>query len=148
MKTDLIESTTGSEIGKIAYPSHIRLLWLELLLQEILAVTAFILGMRFLFRRLHSAHFGQIHGFHQAVHSAAVDVNAIFPRKTCSHFLCTQSLVAFDVKRKDFCTERSVFHSSAGILAVAELVVGAPVDLQNPTKCGHSVLMAQRMNSG
>ena len=27
-------------------------------------------------------------------------------------------------------------------------VVGAPVDLQNPTKCGHSVLMAQRMNSG
>ena len=83
-----------------------------------------------------------------SLHSAAADVNAIFPRKTCSHFLCTQSLVAFDVKRKDFCTERSVFHSSAGILAVAELVVGAPVDLQNPTKRGHSVLMAQRMNSG
>ena len=145
-RTKIIESTAGSEIGKITDPGHIWLLRLKLLLQKIAANAAFSIETRFLFRWLYSAHFRQIHGFHQTVHSAAADVNAIFPRKTFGHFLRTQSLVAFDVKCKDFCSKRSVFNSSVRIFAVAELVISAPIDLQNPTKCCNSVFMAKRMD--
>ena len=145
-RTKIIESTSGSDICKIAYPSHIRFFRFELLLQQIFAGFAFSIGMRFLFRRLKCAHFRKIHRFHQTVHSAAADVNAIFSCKAFGYFLRTQSLVAFDVKCKNFCTKLSVFNGSARIFAVAELVVGAPIDLQNPTKCCNSVFMTQRMD--
>ena len=128
-RTKIIESTSGSDICKIAYPSHIRFFRFELLLQQIFAGFAFSIGMRFLFRRLKCAHFRKIHRFHQTVHSAAADVNAIFSCKAFGYFLRTQSLVAFDVKCKNFCTKLSVFNGSARIFAVAELVVGAPIDL-------------------
>ena len=34
---------------------------------------------------------------------------------------------------------RELMYISAGIFAVAELVVSTPIDLQNPTKCSHSM---------
>ena len=119
-----------------------------MLLQPIEANAIFGIGFCFLSRRLYRAHFRQIHGFHQAVHSAAADVYAIFPCKAFGDFLRTQPLVTFDVQRKDFLADPSVFNISAGIFAITELVVSAPIDLQDPTKCSHSVLMAQRMDSG
>ena len=62
------------------------------------------------------------------------------------HFLRAQPLVTFDVQCKNFLADPSVFNISAGIFAVTELVVSAPIDLQEPTKCSHSVFMTQRMD--
>ena len=145
-RTKIIKSTSGSDICKIAYPSHIQFFRFELLLQQIFADSAVSIGMRFLFRRLKSAHFRKIHRFHQTVHSAAADVNAIFPCKAFGHFLWTQPLVAFDVKCKDFRSYAPVFNSSVWVLSVTEFVVSTPIDTQNSTKCCNSVLMTQRMD--
>lgn len=98
------------------------------------------------FWRLISTHFRKIHTFHQAVHSAAADVNAIFLREAFRHFLCAQPFVTFDVKCKDLGSDASVFNSSAGILSVTEFVVGASIYIQNPAKRCNRMLVAQRMD--
>ena len=93
---DITEPTTHRDIGKIANPDHIGCRLPELLGQQIDAICGVLrAGLRLW--RFHGTHFGEIHLFHQPVHSTFTDGYAIFPRKTEFHFAGAQTLVRLGV---------------------------------------------------
>lgn len=106
------EAIGDAEVGEIAHPYLIRGRRVKLLLEKILAIIVERVFGVVIFRRFYRTHFGQIHGFHQAVYSAAANVDAIVMPKTICDFPYAQTLIGFGVKVENVGTDYTVLDLS------------------------------------
>ena len=142
---DVMELSGHFYIGKVTDPYQIGGLLVKSLRKQIPADTGLLFACR-CFRRLHGAHFGQLHLFHQPVHPTFADGNAILPRKTEGHLPDAQPFVGTGIKRQDPLANLQILLLPAGGLMPQVLVVGAAVDLEHPAEDGDGVLAGQGVN--
>ena len=93
--TKVIPLAGGFQIGDIACPDQVRRFLIELLVQVIMIspVIAFCgAAMRFV-----CGHGRQLHGAHQAVHSADTDVNAIVTLEDIGYLISSDTFVAVGI---------------------------------------------------
>ena len=90
--------------------------------------------------RFHSAHFGEVHLSHQAVHSTFADRYAIITCKADLDFTAPESFVSFCVDLKDFSLDIYILLLPAGWLLPKEFVICAPVYVQSPAQDGNGML--------
>lgn len=140
--TDVIELSANLYVGKVADPHKIRGFLVKSLGKDILAGAGILLAFR-RFGRLHSAHFGQPHLFHQPVHPTLADGYAMLPRKTEGHLFNAQPFVSLDVDLQDPLADLHVFLLPPGGLPPPVLVIGAAVDPQHPAEDGDGMLAGQ-----
>lgn len=144
-RADITEPTTHRDIGKIANPDHIGCRLPELLGQQIDAICGVLrAGLRLW--RFHGTHFGEIHLFHQPVHSTFTDGYAIFPRKTEFHFAGAQTLVRLGVDLQYPAFQQLVFLLPGRGLTAEMFVIGTAVDTEHPAQNGDPVLSGKRLN--
>ena len=96
--------------------------------------------------RFHGTHFGEIHLFHQPVHSTFTDGYAIFPRKTEFHFAGAQTLVRLGVDLQYPAFQQLVFLLPGRGLTAEMFVIGTAVDTEHPAQNGDPVLSGKRLN--
>lgn len=82
--------------------------------------------------RLSGRYFGKLHGFHQAVHSADADMNAIITSKNMCDFVSTDPFVVVRIDAEDSLADLLVLNSSCSRSRMKVLVVGTAVHFQNP----------------
>lgn len=139
---DVMELSTDSYIGKIADPDEIGRFLVKVLGEKILAdVIIFLVGRRLW--RLHGAHLGQFHLFHQPVHPTFADVYAMLPCKTEPHLPDAQPLVGSGIGLQDPSANLQVLLLPAGGLPPQVLVVGAAVDPEHAAEDRDAMLAGQ-----
>ena len=72
--------------------------------------------------------------FHQTVHSADADVNAIVTLKDKCYFVSTETLVVIGIDLQDQSCNLLILFSSISWLSVKVLVIGASVNAKNLTE--------------
>lgn len=95
--TEIKVPRTDAYVRKIAHPSRVRSRLIELLRQNIIAISVFVFMWTARLKRLNSTHLGQIHGFHQAVHSSAADAYAIITLQAQGDFAAAEPLVCLGI---------------------------------------------------
>ena len=90
-------------------------------------------------KRLDSAHFRQVHIFHQSLHSADADIYAIITLKTNLNFISTKTLFRFCIKFKNTFTYMPVFFFTIAVLVIYVFVISASVNVENTAKCCDSM---------
>lgn len=132
---DVVELSSNLYIGKVADPDQIWRLLVKSLGEEILADTVIFLVYRRLWR-LHGAHFGQFHLFHQPVHPTFADVYAMLLRKTEGHLSDAQPLIGSGIGLQ-------VLLLPVRGLPPQVLVIGAAVDPEHTAEDGDAMLAGQ-----
>lgn len=97
---DVMELSGHFYIGKVTNPYQIGSFLVKSLGEKVLTEAGILFAGR-CSGRLHSAHFGQPHLFHQPVHPTFADSNAMLPRKTEGHLPDVQPFVGTGVKRQN-----------------------------------------------
>ena len=95
------------------------------------------------FRRAHS---GQIHGFHQPVHSSRADIDAIITLQTQCDFLAAESFVRLGVQIHNARADLLILFFPRGRLMPQEFVIRAPVYPQNPAQGADGMLVRQKLD--
>ena len=85
--TKIVKPASSAKVSKITHPNEIWF-WLIEILSENIFAGKILRGMTRA-RRLYSAHFREIHGFHESVHSTDTDMDAIITLKTDLDFMRT-----------------------------------------------------------
>ena len=137
-----MELSSNFYIGKVTNPDHIGRLLVKSLGEKVLADTVIFLVYRRL-RRLHGAHFGQFHLFHQPVHPTFADVYAMLPCKTESHLPDAQPLIGSGISLQDPSADLQVLLLPAGGLPPQVLIIGAAVDSEHAAEDGDGMLAGQ-----
>lgn len=138
----LAEPTADPNIGKVADPAQVWRILVKSLGKQIRAGSAFlscISGSR----GFYSAHLGEIHLFHQAVHPTFTDGYAIITREIDPYLTRPQAFIRLGIDIQDFPFDFHVFLLPAGGLTIDILVISTPVDVQNPAKDGNEMLSGQ-----
>ena len=89
------------------------------------------------------AHLGELHLFHQAVHSTFTDRYAIIARETDSYLTSAQAFIGFDIDIQDFSLDFHIFLLPVRGLTIDIFVISTPIDVQNPAEDGNAVLSGQ-----
>ena len=85
-------------------------------------------------------HFRKVHAFHQAVHSADADVNAIIALENELYFVGSEAFVIIGVDMKDKAFETLVFRYARSGSAAEMLIKGTSVDVKHTAK-GFDVML-------
>ena len=92
-------------------------------------VAAFTIIMMFMVvKGLLCGHSREIKVFHQSVHSADTDVNAIITLKNVSDLVSTKPLIIIGINLKDHLTDLLIFPGAVSRIRTEMLVIGASVD--------------------
>lgn len=86
---------------------------------------------------------GQLHGFHQAVHSADTDMDAIITGKNMSDFVSADPLAVVRVDAEDEPPDLLVLDSSCSRSRMKMFVVGAAVYVQDTAQGFDGVLTTE-----
>ena len=91
-------------------------------------------------------HTWQLKGFHQTVHSADTDVNAIITLKNTGNFISTKTLVVISMNLQNKPGYLLILFGATRWLRIVMLVISTSVDTQNPAEGFDVMLEAELMN--